>query len=200
MKVACWEQLGQLSSAAPSASRAPPRKRGCVTSVTRRRRPAKPLDSSAHSGPLHQSAAAYVTATGPWRCKAVALWPFHARRPLATHQLHQYHGPIADDAISCNLLAPTRCGPLAHFSPSPWPSPFPRGAAVAQGGHVCQVSSHRLNIATFFFYTRRTTVSRACSIGSVDNKALHVPVTSGGIGRLHLLPIAYCLPIAHLLP
>jgi hypothetical protein len=51
-----------------------------------------------------------------------------------------------------------------------------------------------------FFYTRRTTVSRACSIGSVDNKALHVPVTSGGIGRLHLLPIAYCLPIAHLLP
>jgi hypothetical protein len=52
----------------------------------------------------------------------------------------------------------------------------------------------------FFFNTRRTTVSRARSIGSVDNKALHVPVTSGGIGRLHLLPIAYCLPIAHLLP
>jgi hypothetical protein len=54
-----------------------------------------------------------------------------------------------------------------------------------------------------FFYTRRTTVSRACSSGSVDNKALHVPVTSGGIGRLHLLPIAYCLPmacLAHLLP
>jgi hypothetical protein len=120
--------------------------------------------------------------------------------PSATHQLHQYHGPIADDAISCNLLAPTRCGPLAHFSPWPWPWPwpFPRGAAVAQGGHVCQVSSHRLNIATFF-YTRRTTVSRACSVGSVDNKALHVPVTSGGIGRLHLLPIAYCLPMACLL-
>jgi hypothetical protein len=82
---------------------------------------------------------------------AVRLLHFGRSTPaalLATHQLHQYHGPIADDAISCNLLAPTRCGPLAHFSPSL----FPRGAAVVQGGHVCQVSSHRLNIATFFLH------------------------------------------------
>jgi hypothetical protein len=132
---------------------------------------------------------------------AVRLLHFGRSTPaalLATHQLYQYR-PIADDAISCNLLAPTRCGPLAHFSPSPSSSPFPRGAAVARAPTSARFlptgSTLRL-----FFYSRRTTVSRACSIGSVENKALHVPVTSGGIGRLHLLPIAYCLPIAHLLP
>jgi hypothetical protein len=121
-----------------------------------RRRPAKPLDSWAHFARLHQSAAAYVTATRPW---AVRLLHFGRSTPVglsapttcitaitAARRVSSLC-PIADDAISCNLLRPARCGPLAHFSP------FPRGTAVFQLfhlSHLFQVSSHRLNIATFF--------------------------------------------------